>query len=45
LRTSNTVRGGHKHESNAGNGKKTTAILSKTQINLKLISGRRRANE
>ncbi len=30
---------GYKHESMAGNGERTTAILSKTQINLKLIPG------
>src|SRR5947208_1930569 len=30
---------GYKHESMAGNGEKTTATLSKTQINLKLIPG------
>ena len=30
---------GYKHESMAGNGEKTTAILSKTQVNLKLIPG------
>ena len=30
---------GYKHESNAGNGALTTAILSKTQVNLKLIPG------
>src|ERR1041384_7736584 len=30
---------GYKHESMAGNGVRTTAILSKTQINLKLIPG------
>src|SRR6201991_3509762 len=30
---------GYKHESMAGNGKATTAALSKTQINLKLIPG------
>jgi acetoacetate decarboxylase len=30
---------GYKHESMAGNGKQTTATLSKTQINLKLIPG------
>src|SRR6201989_1945115 len=30
---------GYKHESNAGNGVRTTATLSKTQINLKLIPG------
>ncbi|WP_119392922.1 acetoacetate decarboxylase [Taklimakanibacter lacteus] len=30
---------GYKHESMAGNGEKTTAILSKTQVNLKIIPG------
>jgi acetoacetate decarboxylase len=30
---------GYKHESMAGNGERTTATLSKTQINLKLIPG------
>jgi acetoacetate decarboxylase len=30
---------GYKHESMAGNGEKTTAMLSKTQVNLKLIPG------
>jgi acetoacetate decarboxylase len=30
---------GYKHESMAGNGEKTTATLSKTQVNLKLIPG------
>src|SRR6201991_2527656 len=30
---------GYKHESMAGNGVRTTAVLSKTQINLKLIPG------
>ena len=30
---------GYKHESMAGNGERTTAILSKTQVNLKLIPG------
>jgi len=30
---------GYKHESMAGNGERTTAILSKTQINLKIIPG------
>lgn len=30
---------GYKHESMAGNGERTTAILTKTQINLKLIPG------
>ena len=30
---------GYKHESMAGNGVMTTAILSKTQVNLKLIPG------
>jgi acetoacetate decarboxylase len=29
----------YKHESMAGNGVKTTAVLSKTQVNLKLIPG------
>ena len=28
---------GYKHESMAGNGAMTTAMLSKTQVNLKLI--------
>ena len=30
---------GYKHEAMAGNGERTTAMLSKTQINLKLIPG------
>jgi acetoacetate decarboxylase len=30
---------GYKHEAMAGNGERTTAILSKTQINLKIIPG------
>jgi acetoacetate decarboxylase len=30
---------GYKHEAMAGNGEKTTALLSKTQINLKIIPG------
>ncbi|HUJ37902.1 MAG TPA: acetoacetate decarboxylase [Hyphomicrobium sp.] len=30
---------GYKHESMAGNGEKTTAMLAKTQVNLKLIPG------
>ncbi len=30
---------GYKHESLAGNGAKTTATLSKTQVNLKIIPG------
>ncbi|WP_407050797.1 acetoacetate decarboxylase [Methyloraptor flagellatus] len=30
---------GYKHESMAGNGERTTATLSKTQVNLKLIPG------
>ena len=30
---------GYKHESMAGNGERTTAILSKTQVNLKIIPG------
>lgn len=30
---------GYKHESMAGNGTRTTAVLTKTQINLKLIPG------
>jgi acetoacetate decarboxylase len=30
---------GYKHESMAGNGERTTAMLSKTQVNLKLIPG------
>jgi acetoacetate decarboxylase len=30
---------GYKHESMAGNGERTTAALSKTQVNLKLIPG------
>jgi acetoacetate decarboxylase len=30
---------GYKHESMTGNGEKTTATLSKTQVNLKLIPG------
>jgi len=30
---------GYKHESNAGNGARTTAVLSKTQVNLKIIPG------
>src|SRR6201999_4202232 len=30
---------GYKHESMAGNGERTTATLSKTQINLKIIPG------
>src|ERR1700745_1543990 len=30
---------GYKHESMAGNGERTRATLSKTQINLKLIPG------
>ena len=30
---------GYKHESMAGNGERTRAALSKTQINLKLIPG------
>jgi acetoacetate decarboxylase len=30
---------GYKHESMAGNGVATTALLSKTQVNLKLIPG------
>ena len=30
---------GYKHESMAGNGEHTTGILSKTQVNLKLIPG------
>jgi acetoacetate decarboxylase len=30
---------GYKHESMMGNGQRTTAILSKTQVNLKLIPG------
>jgi acetoacetate decarboxylase len=30
---------GYKHEAMAGNGEKTTAMLSKTQVNLKIIPG------
>lgn len=30
---------GYKHESMAGNGERTTATLTKTQVNLKLIPG------
>jgi acetoacetate decarboxylase len=30
---------GYKHESMAGNGERTTATLSKTQVNLKLVPG------
>jgi acetoacetate decarboxylase len=30
---------GYKHESMAGNGERTTAMLSKTQVNLKIIPG------
>ncbi|MGE0023193.1 MAG: acetoacetate decarboxylase [Hyphomicrobium sp.] len=30
---------GYKHESMSGNGERTTAILTKTQVNLKLIPG------
>lgn len=30
---------GYKHERMAGNGERTTAVLSKTQVNLKLIPG------
>jgi acetoacetate decarboxylase len=30
---------GYKHESMVGNGERTTATLSKTQVNLKLIPG------
>jgi acetoacetate decarboxylase len=30
---------GYKHEAMAGNGERTTAMLSKTQVNLKLIPG------
>jgi acetoacetate decarboxylase len=30
---------GYKHESMAGNGERTTAMLAKTQLNLKLIPG------
>jgi len=30
---------GYKHESSAGNGARTTAALSKTQVNLKIIPG------
>jgi acetoacetate decarboxylase len=30
---------GYKHESMAGNGERTTAVLAKTQVNLKLIPG------
>jgi acetoacetate decarboxylase len=30
---------GYKHESMAGNGERTTAMLAKTQVNLKLIPG------
>src|SRR5262249_56875420 len=30
---------GYKHEAMAGNGERTTAILSKTQVNLKIIPG------
>jgi acetoacetate decarboxylase len=30
---------GYKHESMAGNGERTTAMLTKTQVNLKLIPG------
>jgi len=30
---------GYKYEAMAGNGEKTTAMLSKTQVNLKIIPG------